>query len=242
MNCVDNSRQAILPDGTVMHPHDYWNTRQWKKLCADRHAFDNWQCVICHEPAESCHHIDNRRYGHEELTDIVSVCVTCHQKFHSLWKQADYWKDNAEDTWEIYSLEHTARMCAMYYKEDKFICRDVDAPNLCDKYIQREYIDRYFADNNITNGVPIWQMGFELFVRNKRYELFLNSGYTSADEDKFLDEYFGTKGKLRSEAKQKFFSKWRKKGEDPLEALTETYKENNDVVLLIEEAKKYAET
>lgn len=130
----------------------------------------------------------------------------------------------------------------MYYKEDKFICRDVDAPNLCDKYIQREYIDRYFVDNNITNGVPIWQMGFELFVRNKRYELFLNSGYTSADEDKFLDEYFGTKGKLRSEAKQKFFSKWRKKGEDPLEALTETYKENNDVLLLIEEAKKYAET
>ncbi len=231
---------ATLPDGRTIDSREYWNTPEWRAVCEARRRFDNGLCVICHAPAQQWHHIDNRAYGHERITDVISVCIPCHKRIHSLWDQKPFWKPADNDShWEVYSLEHTARLCAMYYHEDKYLGGDCDV-NMCSLDVCRDYIDRYHIETG-NMGTVISQQDVQLLIRNKRYELWFNSGCNDILE--FLDKQFGEKvrggNKIRQDAEKFYYKKWIQKGQDPATGMKETYEENQNIKILMQEVKKY---
>ncbi|MCF0128017.1 MAG: HNH endonuclease [Pseudobutyrivibrio sp.] len=203
---------AYLADGTRMDYKDYiQKAPYWQKVRQARFEFDNGQCAICHcdlhdKPFET-HHLTYIHLGHEHLTDVITLCPKHHTIFHNNWAKQEFWKGKEKGHWTVFDIEHTAEMCLAYYRDDKFICKAIDAPNLCNREIQREYLDRYFADYEILNGVLIDPNDFGLFVRNKRYELFFEAEKRGLTVEQFLDEYYGVKerGKnpIRAEAGKK---------------------------------------
>ena len=153
---------------------------------------------------------------------------------------ASFWKSEDNDShWTIRSLEHTARLCAMYWREDMYLGGSY-ANNLCSLDTIKYYIDRYFRETEC-NGAVIVEDDVQLFIRNKRYELWFNSGCDNIMD--FLDRQFGEKvrGKnpLRRDAEQFYYRKWIARGQDPAEAMRETYEENQNITILMQEVKKY---
>lgn len=236
------TRYAYLPDGRRMDSREYWNTPEWRSISLQRSYFDGGRCVICHRPKEQTHHLDPRTYGHETITDIISVCDSCHQKFHDLWKPADFWKsDDNESHWTVRSLADTAKLCAMYWREDMYLGGEY-GNNMCSLDRIRAYIDQYFIDTECTGSrTVIAEDDVQLFIRNKRYELWLNSGCD--DILTFLDRQYGEKVRggnpIRRDAEDFFYKKWIRRGQDPAAGMKETYEENKNILILMEEEKKY---
>jgi hypothetical protein len=62
---------------------EYLKSDTWKLLRKQRLTLDCGECVLCGQNAECVHH---RRYpgkwGEETISDLVSLCNTCHAKHH----------------------------------------------------------------------------------------------------------------------------------------------------------------
>ena len=65
--------------------NDYMLSREWeekRKLVLER---DNNICQKCKEkPAEQVHHLTYDNFRNEKLEDLMSVCVSCHEKIHNV--------------------------------------------------------------------------------------------------------------------------------------------------------------
>lgn len=235
---------AYLSDGTRMDYRAYIeNHPHWQKVREARFKFDGGRCVVCHADLTNSqyqtHHLDYRHLGNEHIRDVVTLCPTCHTLFHRNWAKQTYWQGKEEGHWEVFDLEHTARLCAMYYQDDKFICKDVKAPNLCNTDIDRQYIDDYCKSEQFEVAPVLDPHDLELFVRNKRYELLFDAEARGLTVEEFLDECYGQKirgqNPLRREAGQ-YFNK------HTLKSFHAHYSENKNINILMQEVKKYAET
>ena len=203
---------AYLPDGTLIDYGEYIRSHpHWQTVRKARFDFDGGRCVICHEDlhdkAYQTHHLHYQRLGHERIRDVITLCNRCHKDFHQSWSKTYFWKGKEDGHWDVYDLEHTARLCAEYWQRDKFIAMDPDAPNLCNRDTCRQLLDEYFREHEITRPPVIDPNDVQLFVRNKRYELFFDAEARGLTVEEFLDERFGPKvrGKnpLRQEAGMK---------------------------------------
>lgn len=236
--------KAYLKDGSSMDYKDYIQSHpHWKEVRRQRLRFDNGMCVVCHKEVGNdfeTHHLNYNHLGNEHMRDVVTMCKHCHTAFHNSWSRNSFWKGNEKGHWDVFDIEHTARMCLMYYKGDRLICKDVDAPNYCNSDIARAMVDRYFKDAEIRCPVQIDPNDFTLFVRNKRYELFLDAKRRGLDLEQFLDEYYGPKirGKnpLRAEAGKNGGTFVHKKN-----TIEQLYKMNANINRLMELAKKMEE-
>lgn len=43
---------------------------------------DGYRCRWCGAQAEHVHHLSYRRMGHELLSDLISLCSSCHDRRH----------------------------------------------------------------------------------------------------------------------------------------------------------------
>lgn len=187
---------AYLPDGTRIDYNEYIRSHpHWQAVRKARFEFDNGQCVICHKSLTiyETHHVSYDRLGHERLRDVLTMCPSCHTVFHNNWQRQKYWKGHEPNHWTTYNLNHTALLCLSSYKEDRFICKDPEAPNLCNRDVCRQYVDDYFTTTGISTGVVIDPNDLLLFVRNKRYELWFEAEDRGLTVEEFLDEYYGPK-------------------------------------------------
>ena len=171
---------AYLPDGSLIDYKDYINSHpHWQAVRMARFKFDEGRCVICrkdlHGEVFQTHHLHYQRLGNERLRDVITLCAQCHKEFHQSWSRSNFWKGKEEGHWECYSLEDTALLCAMYWKQDRLISRDPEGPNLCGKDACRQLIDDYFRDMQLTRHPRIDPNDISLFIRNKRYELFFDA-------------------------------------------------------------------
>lgn len=231
---------AYLSDGTAIDYKDYLQHPAWENVRVRRFGFDNGKCVICHKDLHGltyqAHHMTYQRCGHENITDIVTLCMDCHDSFHRNWKQAEFWEGKELGHWDEFSLEHTARMCLAYWWEDRLICRDIDAPNMCHLPYLLSLIDRYFLEFNITNNpVMINPKDISLFVRNKRYELWFKAEAEGKTKEEFLDSYYGEKVRGQNPIRQlagQFFNKHTD------ESYHRHYSENKDINLLMQRVKE----
>lgn len=245
---------AYLPDGTSIdykeyiakHPH-------WQLVRKKRLEFDNRACVICHkdltqESHFETHHMNYMHLGNEHLTDVVSMCSACHTKFHNVWKKQDFWRGKEKNHWDTFNIEHTARMCIAYYSEDRLICKDVNAPNMCNEDIARQYVDRYFKEFALDFHPTIDPHDLTLFVRNKRYELYFAYEKRGLSVEDFLNDYYGEKIRGKNPIRQEAGKKGGCFDHTP-ESIKKHYSENpninklmKEVIKLEKEIKNYAET
>lgn len=237
---------AYLPDGSLIDYNEYIKKHpHWKTVRQKRFEFDEGRCVICHRDLHGqvyeTHHLHYQRLGHERIRDVITLCPGCHHDFHQSWQKSQFWKGKEDGHWEVFSLEHTARLCAHYWMNDRLISRDPNDPNLCNRDVARQLLDDYFRDFNLTVHPIIDPHDITLFVRNKRYELFFDAEANGQTVEEFLDSYYGPKVRggnpLRQEA-------GRKGGpfDHKSESFHRHYKENNNINILMEEVKKYEES
>lgn len=234
---------AYLKDGTRLTYDEYINNHpHWKKVRAARFAFDSERCVICHKDLSNApfqtHHMDYRHLGDEHIRDVMTLCPTCHTLFHRNWQKQKYWVGKESGHWEVFDIENTAKLCARYYKDDKFICKDANAPNLCNQDTARQYIDQYIKDEQFEKPPIIDPHDLILFVRNKRYEMVFDAESRGLTVEQFLDETYGIKERGKNPLRQEA---GKKNGtfDHTIESFHKHYKENKNINILMEEAKKY---
>lgn len=237
---------AYLEDGTMVDYKEYINSHpHWQKVRKARYDFDQHLCVVCRrdltgEPYQT-HHLSYQRLGRERLRDVVTMCDSCHHVFHQNWVKSAFWEGKQEGHWEIYDLQHTARLCARYWKEDRLICREEDALNCCNREVAAQLIDKYFKESGLTNHPIIDPNDISLFIRNKRYELFFEAEDRGLTVEGFLDEYYGKKARGKNPLRQEAGRKNGPFDHEP-KAFHRHYGENKNINILMEEVKKYEQT
>ena len=234
---------AYLPDGTLIDYEEYIKKHpRWKKVREARFDFDGGRCVVCHKDLHgkiyNTHHLHYQRLGHERMRDVITLCPACHEDFHNSWQKRQFWKGKEKGHWDVFSLEHTARLCAHYWRNDRLISRDPDGPNLCGKEASRELLDDYFRDFNLTTHPIIDPYDISLFIRNKRYELYFDAEVRGLTVEEFLDEYYGPKVRGKNPLRQEA---GRKNGpfDHTPKSFHQHYLENPNINLLIGNVKKY---
>lgn len=234
---------AYLPDGTNMDYGEYIRTHpHWQRVRRARYDFDGGRCAVCHKELAGnefeTHHLSYMRLGSERIRDVLTLCSACHTVFHNNWRKQDFWKGRESGHWEVFSLEHTARLCAGCYHRDKFISKDIYGLNLCNKDIQRQIIDEYFAKTGLAGSIVIDPNDIGLFVRNKRYEMFFEAEGRGLNVEQFLDECYGEKVRGKNPLRQEAGKKGGTFDHEP-KSFHRHYKENKNILILMEEAKKY---
>lgn len=236
---------AYLPDGTAIDYKEYIQSHpHWQEVRAARFRFDEGRCVVCHSDVSAgfeTHHLNYMHLGNEHMRDVITLCSSCHTKFHNNWRRQDFWKGREPGHWEVFSLEHTARLCARSWKEDRLINKNIDAPNVCNKDTARQYVDAYVK--TLGQGAPVLidPNDLSLFVRNKRYELYFEAEVRGLTVEQFLDEYYGPKERGKNPLRQEAGRKGGPFDHEP-KSFHRHYKENKNLNILMKEAQKYAET
>lgn len=233
---------AYLPDGTLIDYDEYIKKHpHWQKVKKARFEFDDGRCVVCHKDLHNkpyqTHHLHYLRLGNERMRDVVTMCAGCHKEFHESWHRLEFWKGKEEGHWKVYSLPHTARLCAHYWRDDRLISRNMDNPNLCSRDVCRQLLDDYFRDFNLTTHPRIDPNDIQLFIRNKRYELFFDAELRGLTVEEFLDEYYGEKIRGQNPLRQEA---GRKKGpfDHTPESFHRHYMENPNINILMEEVAR----
>lgn len=232
---------AYLPDGSLIDYGEYIREHpHWQAVRKKRFEFDGGRCVICHKDLTGqvyqTHHLHYQRLGHERLRDVITLCPGCHHDFHQSWTKSSFWKGKEAGHWEVFDLGHTAQLCSAYWKKDRFICRDPDAPNLCSQDVCRQLLDDYFREYQLTTHPIIDPNDISLFIRNKRYELFFQAESEGKTVEEFLDSFYGPKirgqNPLRRDA-------GRKNGpfDHTPESFHRHYLENNNINILMDEVR-----
>lgn len=71
----------------------YIRSPDWQAKTDERMEIDNYSCVMCGRSKEHCrtlqvHHIHYRTLGRENpLTDLCTVCGSCHKKLHRYYNR-----------------------------------------------------------------------------------------------------------------------------------------------------------
>lgn len=187
-------------DYIASHPH-------WQEVRKARLNFDGKRCVVCHkvfstnEPYQT-HHLNYAHLGNEHIRDVITLCDSCHYKFHAVWTKQTYWRGRDSNHWMEYNIEYTAKICFDAYKWDKLICRDPHAPNLCNEEKAKAYIKKWLEANEPDFKPNIDPHDVILFVRNKRWELFFAAEDRGLTKEEFLTEYYGEKVRGKNPIRQ----------------------------------------
>lgn len=235
---------AFLPDGTQMdykeyiakHPH-------WQQVRMARYKFDDGKCVVCHKALPDgfeTHHLNYSHLGNEHMRDVVTMCYSCHTKFHNNWRKQDFWKGREAGHWEVFSLEDTAKLCSSVWQEDRLISRDADAPNICNDGVCRQYVDDYIRNDGTGRPIVLDPHDLSLFIRNKRYELFFEAEARGLSVEEFLDEYYGPKVRGKNPLRQEAGRKGGPFDHEP-KSFHRHYKENRNINQLMKVVKELEE-
>lgn len=236
---------AYLPDGTLIDYNDYINKHpHWQTVRKTRFDFDGGRCVICHADlhgkAYQTHHLNYQRLGHETIRDVITLCDRCHKTFHQHWSKSYFWKGKEEGHWDVYSIDHTARLCAHYWQQDRLISRDPNDLNLCNRDVCRQLLDDYIRDFQLTRPPMIDPNDVQLFVRNKRYELYFEAEVRGLSVEEFLDEYYGPKVRGKNPLRQEAGKKNGPFDHTP-ESFHRHYSENKNILALMEKVREIEE-
>jgi hypothetical protein len=125
----------------------------------------------------------------------------------------------------------------MFWRSDRLICRDPNAPNLCGKDATKQLIDDYFRACHLETHPIIDPNDISLFIRNKRYELFFEAEKRGLGVTEFLDEYYGEKVRGKNPLRQEA---GRKNGpfDHTPESFHRHYSENKNINILMEEVRE----
>jgi len=62
----------------------YYSTPQWRIRADERKAMDRQLCQGCKRPRRlHAHHLTEQYLGYELPSDLISLCATCHERWHA---------------------------------------------------------------------------------------------------------------------------------------------------------------
>lgn len=62
---------------------DYIQSQKWQRQRNNRMAIDNNECKLCFSKAKlHVHHITYDNFGNEPMSELITVCKSCHEKIH----------------------------------------------------------------------------------------------------------------------------------------------------------------
>jgi HNH endonuclease len=82
---LDQLRQQALLDEYRKKPYvERRRTREWAVLKRQIHHRDGYRCRLCgrNNSQLHVHHSTYKKYGEERLEDLITLCRTCHERFH----------------------------------------------------------------------------------------------------------------------------------------------------------------
>jgi hypothetical protein len=63
--------------------NDYIHSPKWQRQRDNRMAIDNNECKLCFSKAKlHVHHITYDNFGNEPMSELITVCKSCHEKIH----------------------------------------------------------------------------------------------------------------------------------------------------------------
>ena len=66
----------------------YIRSPSWRSKAERRLELDGHRCCVCGKAAEEVHHLSYDNFGHEEMSDLVSLCRKCHSKAEEFYDPA----------------------------------------------------------------------------------------------------------------------------------------------------------
>lgn len=63
----------------------YIHSAAWREKADQRLNADGHICCVCGKEATDVHHLTYDRFGHEDMSDLVSLCRRCHHKAEELY-------------------------------------------------------------------------------------------------------------------------------------------------------------
>ena len=63
---------------------DYLRSKHWRETSRQRMKLDNWTCQLCLTRGGklNVHHKTYERRGYEKMSDLITLCETCHERHH----------------------------------------------------------------------------------------------------------------------------------------------------------------
>ena len=190
---------AYLPDGKMMSYEDYIHSEYWRAKKIERLKIDNETCCICHKRLSYPihHHISYERLGHENVvTDIISICNSCHTTFHNTWGTiTDITSQQTKEHWQYYSHQTTLAFFIEYHNQDILLggtLKMTSAP------IIRDCVEEYYKvhDTDPTKVGLISENDVMTFFRNRRLELLIKEvKIDGVDYETFITNHYGEPGK-----------------------------------------------
>ena len=84
--CYQKKDEETIKAETAQRQIDYsahLDDPEFLKVKLEAFKRDKFQCQICGSMANlEIHHITYKRRGHEDVSDLVTLCADCHQKLH----------------------------------------------------------------------------------------------------------------------------------------------------------------
>lgn len=66
----------------------YIHSSAWRDKADERLNLDKHTCQVCGGEASDVHHLTYDRFGHEDMSDLVSLCRACHKKAEEIYDPA----------------------------------------------------------------------------------------------------------------------------------------------------------
>lgn len=86
-SCYEKSSRQRLEQLKAQRTNDYiqyLRSQKFQELKMRVLTRDGFQCKLCGTAKNLCvHHITYERRGHEDLSDLITLCTTCHNKIHA---------------------------------------------------------------------------------------------------------------------------------------------------------------
>lgn len=83
-------RQAKLEQLGYVDYTDYLDGAHWRAVRRRFRESDRTQTCICGKPGVLLHHKTYERLGAEELTDLIALCLNCHEMVHVLLARGEF--------------------------------------------------------------------------------------------------------------------------------------------------------
>ena len=82
----DLRQQALLAEYRRRPYAERRQTREWAVLKRQIHRRDGYRCCLCgdNDAQLHVHHNNYANYAQEKLEDLITLCSSCHQRFHFL--------------------------------------------------------------------------------------------------------------------------------------------------------------
>ncbi len=89
----------------------YIHSTAWRSKKGKRLEMDGNVCQVCGKEAKEVHHLTYDRFGHEEMSDLVSLCTECHHKAEEIYSSIP-WAMNVKDSNFMAAMRVDAAMIA----------------------------------------------------------------------------------------------------------------------------------